>query len=245
MKLMTRCILAAFAATVIIPATAIAQDKPYAGERNRGYWLDSTGEIARNATGLCWHTNEWTPALAVEGCDGYNRPVAAAPAPVPVPRIVAASPPAPAIVATAPPAAIVVAQARPLPQRMSFSADALFAFDKSELNPEGRVMLDDLVRQLESTTYDSISTIGHTDRFGSHAYNQKLSERRAQAVKDYLVSRNVPASRINAEGKGEMEPITKAGDCNGAKSAGVVTCLQPDRRVDVDMTGTSIVTGSR
>lgn len=248
MKSLNRFTLAAIAAALIIPATALAQGRPDPGERYRGYWLDSSGEIARSGTGLCWHTNEWTPALAVEGCEAAIRATPAAavvPSPTPATRSVAVPPPVPAMLATAPPAEVIPAPARPLPQKMSFSADALFAFDKSELKPEGKAMLDDLVRQLEGTTYDSISTIGHTDRFGSNTYNQKLSERRANAVKDYLVSKNVPASRIKAEGKGEMEPITKAGECTGAKSASIVACLQPDRRVDVDMTGIRIVTGTR
>jgi OOP family OmpA-OmpF porin len=100
------------------------------------------------------------------------------------------------------------------------------------------------VRQLEGATFDTIIATGHTDRFGSNAYNQKLSERRAHAVKDYLVSKKVQASRIDAEGKGEMQPMTKAGDCRGARSTNVVACLQPDRRVDVEMKGSKTVTGS-
>jgi OmpA-OmpF porin, OOP family len=143
---------------------------------------------------------------------------------------------------------IVVAAPEPvksLPQKISFSGDALFAFDQSVLKPEGKTMLDDLVKRLDGATYDSISATGHTDRFGSHAYNQKLSEQRAHVVKDYLVSRNVQSSRIDAEGKGETQPVTRAGDCRGAKNSRVIACLQPDRRVDVEMKGTKIITGSR
>ena len=135
--------------------------------------------------------------------------------------------------------------AAPLQQKIAFSADALFAFDKSELKPEGKAMLDDLVRQLNGATYGVISATGHTDRFGSDAYNQKLSERRADTVKKYLVSHDILASRINAEGMGESQPVTKSGDCVGAKSAKVVACLQPDRRVDVEIQGTKTLTSSR
>jgi OOP family OmpA-OmpF porin len=140
---------------------------------------------------------------------------------------------------------VAPALVKPLPQKISFSGDALFAFDKSALKPEGKVMLDGLVSQLDGAAYDHIVATGHTDRFGSNAYNQKLSERRARAVKDYLVSKNVQASRIEAAGKGETQPVTRAGDCRGAKSTKVVACLQPDRRVDVEMNGTKAVTGSR
>jgi OOP family OmpA-OmpF porin len=235
MKPMTRFVFAAFAATALIPATALAQDA-----RNQGYLVDMNGAIVTSAnTGLCARDSDWTPARSVEPCDPTNRPVAAAPAPAPKAVVVAAAPPAP-------PAAIPQPEpAKPLPQKLSFSADALFAFDKSELKPEGKVMLDDLVRRLNGATYDVISATGHTDRFGSNEYNQKLSERRANAVKEYLVSKDVLAGRINAEGKGEMQPVTKAGECTGAKSAEVIACLQPDRRVDVEMQGTQTITGSR
>lgn len=232
MKSMTRFVFAAFAATALIPATALAQDA-----RNQGYLVDMSGTIVTSAnTGLCARDSDWTPARSAEPCDPTNRPVAAAPAPAPQAAVVAAAPPA-AIPQPEP--------AKPLPQKLSFSADALFAFDKSVLKPEGKAMLEDLVRQLNGATYDVVSATGHTDRFGSNEYNQKLSERRANAVKEYLVSKDILASRINAEGKGETQPITKASECTGAKSAKVIACLQPDRRVDVEMQGTKTITGSR
>jgi OmpA-OmpF porin, OOP family len=235
MKPMTRFVFAAFAATALIPATVLAQDT-----RNQGYLVDMNGTIVTSAnTGLCARDSDWTLARSAEPCDPTNRPVAAAPAPAPKAIQVAAAPPAP-------PAAIPQPEpVKPLPQKLSFSADALFAFDKAVLKPEGKVMLDGLVRQLNGATYDTISATGHTDRFGSNEYNQKLSERRANAVKEYLVSKDILASRINAEGKGETQPITKAGECTGAKSAKVIACLQPDRRVDVEMQGTKTITGSR
>jgi len=151
---------------------------------------------------------------------------------------------APIIVAAKPAAPVAKVAQKPAPQKISFSGDALFAFDKAVLKPEGKVMLDGLVTQLSGATYDNIQATGHTDRFGSNAYNQKLSERRANAVKDYLSSKDVMASRIDAQGKGETQPVTKAGDCQGAKSVKVVACLQPDRRVDIEMTGAKTVTGS-
>jgi OOP family OmpA-OmpF porin len=150
--------------------------------------------------------------------------------------MVAAVPP-PVLAAPAP-AAIL------LTQKASFSADALFAFDKALLKPEGMTMLDDLVRQSAGLTYESIVLTGHADHFGSSEYNQKLSEQRATAVKDYLVSKNIQAARIEAVGHGEKEPVTAAGACAGPRSAKVIACLQPDRRVDVEMTGTRGTTTS-
>jgi OmpA-OmpF porin, OOP family len=228
MKTIMKPMVAAIAAMLFLPAMAQSADS-----KNQGYLVNgSDSDIVMSGTGLCWHTSDWTPARAVERCDPVNKPVVAAPAPARA--VVAAVVPAPA-----------PAPVKPVPQKISFSGDALFAFDKSVLKPEGKVMLDGLVSQLEGATYDNIVATGHTDRFGSNAYNQKLSERRANAVKDYLVSKNVQAGRIDAEGKGETQPVTKAGDCRGAKSVKVVACLQPDRRVDVVMKGMKTVTGSR
>lgn len=236
MNSMTRFVFAAFAATALIPATALAQDA-----RNQGYLVDSYGNniTTSSNTGLCWRDSDWTPARSAEPCDPTSRPVAAAPTPAPIATVVAAAPPAPPAAISQPEAA------KPLSQKISFSADALFAFDKSVLKPEGKAMLDGLIRQLNGATYDIITATGHTDRFGSNEYNQKLSERRANTVKEYLVSKDILASRINADGRGETQPITKAGECTGAKSAKVIACLQPDRRVDVEMRGTETIIGSR
>ena len=222
MKAMKKLLVLAIA-VALIPATVLAADSV-----NQGYVVDSRNEIVKSGFGLCWHTSEWTPARAVEGCDPTNKPVAVVtPAPAAAPAVMAA---APATASTS--------------QKVSFSGDALFAFDKSVLKPEGKTMLDGLVTQLNGATYDTIVVTGHTDRFGSEKYNQKLSERRAASVKDYLVSKNVQANRIDAVGKGETQPMTRPGECRGVKSAKVVACLQPDRRVDVEMKGSRIVTGS-
>jgi len=220
MKPVAGFVIAAIAATALIPATAAAAGPD---SLRQGYLVDTYGNnIVMSGTGLCWRDSDWTPALSLEPCDPTRTPVVAALVPSPSPAV-------------APVAAPVKP---PLPQKISFSGDVLFAFDQSVLKPEGKAALDELVRQLDGATYDTILATGHTDRFGSNAYNQKLAERRAHAVKDYLVSRNVQAGRIAAEGKGETQPVTTTGDCRGAKSARVIACLQPDRRVDVEMNGT-------
>ena len=226
MKSLKTLVMATFAATAMLPVTVMAQDG-----RDQGYLIDTNGVVVQSAFGLCWHDSEWTPNSIAAPCDPAPRPMAALPAPAPV--------------VTAPPLVIAApAPAKPLPKRMSFSADALFAFDKSTLKPEGKLMLDDLARQLDGATYDGILAIGHTDRFGSNEYNQKLSERRAAAVKEHLVARGVASNRITAEGKGESQPETKPGECAGPRSAKVIACLQPDRRVDVEMNGAT-TTGAR
>lgn len=232
MNKISALLIAAMAAAALLPLTATAQIQD---TKNQGYLLDQQGGFVTNASGQCWHTGDWTPARAAEPCDAVIKQVATiVPAPKPA-EVVAAAP----VVAPAPVAVV------PMKQKISFSADALFAFDKSVLKPEGQTMLDGLVQQLKGTTYDTILATGHTDRLGSNAYNQKLSERRAQSVKDYLVGKNVQAGRIDAQGKGETEPVTKSGECRGAQSVKVIACLQPDRRVDVEMTGTKAAAGTQ
>ena len=121
---------------------------------------------------------------------------------------------------------------------MTLDADALFDFDKTVLRPAGRAALDDFVGEIKGIDPEMIMAVGHTDRFGSEAYNQRLSEQRVEAVKTYLVSKDIEPNRIRAEGKGETQPVTKAGECDGSQSAKVIACLQPDRRVEVEVVGT-------
>lgn len=120
---------------------------------------------------------------------------------------------------------------------VSFEAEPLFNFDKSFVRSDQRSKLDEFVAGLKGTQYDSISVIGYADHIGTEEYNQKLSERRANAVKAYLVRQGVPAGKINTEGRGESEPVT--GDtCSGQRGKAVIACLEPDRRVDASVTAT-------
>jgi OOP family OmpA-OmpF porin len=213
-----------------MPALVLAADS---AAQNPAYLVDGSGNNVKNVSGECWRTGEWTPALATAPCDAVIAPVAVVAAPAPM---VATTVPEPKAVAPAPAPVVVLV---PVTQKISFSGDALFGFDKSVLRPESRELLDGLARQLTGTTSDSITVTGNTDRIGSSKYNQKLSEQRAVAVKDYLVSKNVQATSIVAKGVGETEPVTKLADCKGNKAnAKLIACLQPDRRVDVEMTGT-------
>lgn len=220
--------LAALLALSFLAAPAMAAD----ATSNPAYWIDSAGQVVHNASGECWRSGAWSPALSTAPCDPALHRTAAVPAPV----VVAQAAPAP--VAAPAPAAVPLVVVPP-PLKVSFSGDALFAFDRSVLRPQSLVLLDDLVGQLVGTNFESIAVTGHTDRLGSAAYNQKLSERRAMAVKDYLVSKNVQATRIDATGLGETQPQTASADCKGSKArAALIACLQPDRRVDIEMRGT-------
>ncbi|PQA76825.1 OmpA family protein [Rhodoferax sp. TS-BS-61-7] len=222
MQTTKKLIFSALAVATLLPLAAMAQSYP-----NQGYWVDGSGKIITSSTsGLCWRTSEWTPALAVAPCDPVIQRVATV-----VPAVEMAP-------ATVTPLAAPLPMVVPVAQKMSFSADALFAFDKSVLKPEGKTMLDGLAQQLKGVQYDTVAVTGYADRIGSAAYNQKLSERRANEVKSYLVTQNVPAGNISASGMGESQPVTQSGDCVGPKSAKLIACLQPDRRVDVEMKGT-------
>ena len=124
--------------------------------------------------------------------------------------------------------------------KVTFSADSLFDFDKASVKPAGKQALDKLAGDLKGAQYDAIKVTGHTDRIGSHAYNLKLSTRRAEAVSAYLVeSATIPAGKIAARGVDGAEPVTKPGECKGNKATPkLIACLQADRRVEVEVSGT-------
>lgn len=202
------------------------------------YVIDSRGVVVRSATGLCWRTGYWTPAYAASipelGCacdkDLLPKDVCEKPAAAPAPAPQAAPAPAPA---PAP---------KPAGKKITLSADALFDFDKATLRPEGIAKIDDVVSKLGSLELEVIIAVGHADRIGKDKYNQTLSEKRAAAVKDYIVSKGVEANRVYTEGKGESQPVTgdacKKMGAENFRNKKLVDCLQPDRRVDIEIIGT-------
>ena len=138
-----------------------------------------------------------------------------------------------------PPApAAPVAAPKPTGEKITVAADALFDFDKAVLRPEGKAKLDELVAKANAIKLEVILVVGHTDRLGSLKHNQGLSERRAAAVKTYLVSKGIEANRVYTEGKGPSQPVT--GDkCKGnVATKALIACLQPDRRADIEVIGT-------
>ena len=126
-------------------------------------------------------------------------------------------------------------------EKISLSADVLFKFDRyreKDMLPAGRAKLDDVADKINNyivDTIDHIDLTGHTDRLGSDAYNQRLSERRSKTVKGYLVKKGVDGGKITTQGKGEREPVVQ---CKGNKATKkLIRCLQPNRRVDVEIHG--------
>jgi OOP family OmpA-OmpF porin len=202
-----------------------------AGAGKKGYLVDSQNDVVRSGFGLCWHTGFWTPADAIEECDGgIAKPAAAAPAPAPAPEP-AAPAPAPVAVEEPAPAPAPAAAVAPAPtaEKVTYSADAFFDFDKAVLKPEGKATLQTLVAKLKDTDIEVIVATGHTDWTGSEAYNVKLSMRRAKAVKAFLVSKGIPEARVFVEGKGESQPTANNHTKEGRAK---------NRRVDIEVVGT-------
>ena len=198
-----------------------------AGEINN--WTSTAGEVWKNTPGECWRNSSWTPATAAAGCDGaiVEEPKAApaaaapAPAPAPAPKAEPAAAPAPAAAAPAAPAAAVST-------KVTYAADAFFDFNKSVLKPEGKAKLSDLVDKVKAINLEVIIAVGHTDSVGSDSYNQKLSMRRAEAVKAFLVSKGIEKARIYTEGKGEKQPVADNKTKEGRAK---------NRRVEIEVVG--------
>ena len=187
-----------------------------AGAQTIDNWKNGTNELVwKNGTNeYCWRDANWTPATAAQGCDGAIVPAAAAPA------AAAAKPaPAPAARPVPPPAAT----------KVTYAADAFFDFDKSVLKPEGKAKLDDLVGKIKGINLVVIIAVGHTDSVGSDSYNQKLSVRRSESVKAYLVSKGIEKNRVYTEGKGEKQPVADNKTAEGRAK---------NRRVEIEVVGT-------
>lgn len=212
-------------ALAVLAGSAFAQSNAHPG-----YLTSGGGNVVMSGQGQCVHTGQWTQADAFEPCDPV--PHAAAPAPVvvveEVKEVVVVAPPAP------PPARFVT-------EKVSVTSDVLFRYNKAELTDAGKAALDDIAARIKDASVDGVQIAGYTDRIASVAYNQKLSEQRAQSVQRYLESKGVNARQELVEGKGESSPVT-GNECRhmGPESGSnrrLVACLQPDRRVEIEVLG--------
>jgi OOP family OmpA-OmpF porin len=195
------------AASFVLSFNAAAQTKD-------GHWTQGVGgPVWKSSTGLCWKQTFWTPAMAIEECDpDLVRKPTVTPPPPPVK-----------------PAAKPKPKPKPVAQKITLAADVLFDFDKAVLKNEGKSKLDDLANKIRAINLEVVIAIGHTDSIGSDAYNQKLSVRRAESVKSYLVSKGVEPNRIYTEGKGEKQPVASNKTKDGR---------QKNRRVEIEVIGT-------
>ena len=185
---------------LMVVAGVAVSASAFAQQRSVDNWVNSSGTAWRNGTNeLCWRNSSWTPATAAAGCDG----AVAAPA--------AATP------------------SKPISSKVSLTADALFDFDKSNIKPAAKASLDSLVERVKTLTLEVVIAVGHTDSIGTDAYNQKLSLRRADSVKKYLISKGIDANRIYVEGKGESQPVANNKTAEGRAK---------NRRVEIEVIGT-------
>ena len=244
MNLKRLAVLAAVAGTSVLSiSTAQAADVMVDGKGEIPYVIDGRKVVARSGSGLCWRTGYWSPAAASTAmagefpagcaCDGdivpkdkceAPKPMAAAPAPMPKPAPAPAPAPAP----------------MPAPKPVSLGATAQFDFDKSVLKPEGKAAIDaEVINRLGGlSSVKSVTVSGHADRIGNAQYNQKLSEKRAEVVKSYLIGQGVDASLIETFGYGKTQPVPGV-SCGKMSRKKLIECLGPNRRAVVDVKGMS------
>jgi OOP family OmpA-OmpF porin len=189
-----------------------------------GYVTDSRGNIVRGAAGTCWHTGAWTPAMAIEECDPVKKAA---------PVVAEATPPA---------APVPVAKKKTGFVPYTVQTEALFAYNKSDLSKSGKQRInDEIIGKMKEFPEDEVVVItGYTDRIGSEEYNMKLSQRRADAVKTYMVEQGIDGNRIETAGKGEADPVVSCDNIKGKanrNNKALIACLQPNRRIVLDMKG--------
>ena len=210
--------------TGVALALALAAVAGAASAETPGYVSDSRDQVWTSPYGLCWKTTDWTPAKAMSPCDTVQT---------------VSAPPPPPVVAVPAPAPIAAAPVTPAPviEKVSLASDVLFEFDKAQLRPEGQQKLDELADRLKDAQVESVLATGHADRIGPEQYNEKLSAERAESVKQYLAQKGIEQQRVQAQGAGESQPVTGE-QCKGVRGTKLISCLQPDRRVEIEVRGT-------
>jgi OOP family OmpA-OmpF porin len=174
-------------------------------------WTASGAPVRNGTQELCWRDASWTPATAHPDCDGALKK----------PRVTATVP--------APVAPVAKPAPQPVAVKQSYAADAFFDFDKTVIKPEGRAKLNTLIANINNITLEVVIAVGHTDSVGTDTYNQKLGQRRADAVRAYLVSQGIDPKRVYTESRGELKPIADNRTAVGRAR---------NRRVEIEVIGT-------
>ena len=227
------CSTAFLAAALCTPGALMAQ-------ANTGYWTGPGGAIWKSSN-LCVRASYWSPAMATSECDADLVPrAAAAPAPAPAPAPSPAPVPAPVakpVPAPVAPAAPVAKPAAPKPVQRTATLTDYFASNSATLSPKARAQIDkEVIEPMRGMSSISLIHIeGHSDRIGSPQANQRLSQRRAEAVANYLVSKGADRSKIETLGLGKTNPVKSCPDQKDRKK--LAECLAPNRRVVVQVTG--------
>jgi len=236
-----RCKLAIAAATGAAIFAAAANVALAAGDTSPspGYVIDSSKQYVKSGFGLCWRTGYWTPAMAVAECDPdlvkKEEPKKAEAAPAAAPAPMAAPEPAPVAAPM-----VAVGPEKPAFEKVTLQAETLFDFDKAVVRPDGKKILeDDVVTKMKQyPQVEKVLVTGHADRIGTEKYNMNLSQRRADAVKAFLITQGVDTARIDTAAKGEAEPVVSCSEIKGPEHRSnkkLVACLQPNRRVVVEV----------
>jgi OOP family OmpA-OmpF porin len=196
-------------------------------------WGGTGTQVWKNGAGECWRSAYGT--VAVGECN--PAPLAQSVAPAPAPYVA----PAPVAAPYVAPAPVVIAAAAPaVYERVTFDANVLFDFDNANLRPAGRDTLDAFVKKTRNLIDPgSMIAVGYADRVGTGGYNQTLSEARVASVKSYLVGQGIASNQVGTSGRGETQPTTRT-ECDGPASAKNIACLQPDRHVYIELTGSRL-----
>lgn len=194
----------------LLCATGLMLSAPVAAEDWTGYAIDSATSAVRSGFGECVRTSSWSKDIINAECN-------------------------PAQLAAVEPA---VQEPRRSVQRINLASDAYFGFDKAELKPEGKAELDKLVAEMRGKQDPRLQITGHTDRIGTEAYNMELSQRRAEAVRDYLVSRGIETEIIETAAMGPKDPVVS---CEGKTGNELIQCLGPNRRTVVEFSAFEVV----
>jgi OOP family OmpA-OmpF porin len=203
-----------FHVLAVIAALSAAQAR--AADEPAAYLVAAQdGTPVTTASGACVRTTQWSAEASYRDCN-----------PLPTAKLVPQTSIEPAAIELRSPA-----------EPIRISMNTLFDFGSAELRADAGPALDGLAKQLTQANYQKVDIVGHADRMGAGKYNQKLSEQRAEAVRDYLLTRGLDGTRLTAFGVGATEPLTGK-ECRGLRGKPLVSCLQRDRYTEITVLGT-------